>query len=362
MSPWRSNYRSSSSFDTGAENSILFNRELSDILGIDYSMRIPIYGADLSQTLYALVARSIDIEVTGMQNNQVDLLVLEDRYFDISSKIGLSVHGLLGGNFFRNSIVEIDYKNQVITFHSMNGFKPPRGNYHRAEVLIRKNKPYYDTRATLLNGTELDLRLLLDTGAGLPLMLHSNTHPDITPPEQSIAGQLGMGLGGYVLGYIGYIENLQVLDVKLERVLTSFQDINSGVLKDTVFIRNGLIGNQMLSRFRVIIDYIDGVIYLKPGPRHKRKFKMDRSGMIVFAHGQDLDEFIVQDIIDGSPAHEAGVQRGDQIVRIQGVAAASYTLDHIAKITQKRVGKKIKLVVQRGDERIKLQFRLKNLI
>lgn len=349
-------------FDTGAENTILFDKELGDVLNFEYNLRIPVFGADLSAPLFALVTRSVMMEVGTIPPNPVDMLVLEETYFDISEITGIPVHGLIGGNFFRNSVVQIDYRRHKIIIYSDNYFKAPGRQYQEQQIAIEANKPYIHTTATLMDGTQLELKLLLDTGAGIPLMLHNNTHPNLSLPETTIVGQLGIGLGGFVMGYIGRIASLNLVDTELENIITSFQDLEAGFDLDSVRNRNGLVGNQMLARFDVIIDYVNSTLFLKPTSRIKDKFEMDRSGLIIFAHGSDLREYVVQGIIDGSPADEAGLQIGDILIRIQGFPATFFTLNQITRKLQKREGKRIRLVVRRGEEQLKFAFELRDLI
>ena len=350
-------------FDTGAENTILFNKGLADVLDYKYDLRIPIWGADRVAALYALVARSIGVEVEGLPPHKLDILVLEEMTFDLSEITGVQIHGLLGGNFFRNAIVRIDYKKQVLTFYNPESFIPPsHKSYQTVPVQIKSNKPYLRTNAELLDGTTLDLRLLIDTGAGLPLMLHSNTDPAIQLPEKTILGQLGMGLGGYVLGYIGRISSLQLAETEMRSIITSFQDLSVVLAQDSITNRNGLLGNQLLARFEVILDYVNGTMYLKPMKNAEKRFKMDRSGLIIFAQGPELDQFVVQGMIEGSPAAEAGLEVGDVIIRLQGLTGKSYSLDRLTKVLQKRAGKKIKIVVRRDDEKLRFKFRLRDLI
>ena len=54
-------------FDTGAENTILTKREITDLFQIDYQKRFTIYGSDLSQTLYAYLVRGISFRIGDMR-------------------------------------------------------------------------------------------------------------------------------------------------------------------------------------------------------------------------------------------------------------------------------------------------------
>jgi predicted aspartyl protease len=349
-------------FDTGAENTMLLTREFADFVDIEYDLRIPLLGSDMSQRVYALVARSVEIELIGLTPQRRDILVLEENDLNLAEIIGVPVHGIIGGSFFKNTVVEIDYKRQRLILHKSESFDPPGSSFNRVPVNMDHNKPYISADTRLLSGERVKLKLLVDTGAGLPLLLHNNSHESLVLPQTYILGRLGVGLGGYIEGYVGRIASIEVGGIEYEQVLTSFHDLATTIMTDSEITRNGVIGNRLLHRMQVMIDYVHEEMYVKPRSRYNRKFRMDRSGLIIVATGLDLDEYVIRDLLVNSPAAEAGIQPGDKLVRFQGFRAGSYTLDNISRTLQKKEGKRIKLVVKRDGERIKYSFRLRKLI
>jgi len=349
-------------FDTGAENTMLLTREFADFVDIEYDLRIPILGSDMSQKVYALVARSVEIELTGLAPQKSDILVLEENEINLAEITGVPVHGILGGNFFKNTVVEIDYKRQRLILHNSENFKEPGNAFIRVPIEVSHNKPYTRVKTKLMNGETVELKLLIDTGAGLPILLHNNSHESLILPDDYIRGRLGVGLGGFIEGYVGRVESVEIGEIKFDQVLTSFHDLGATILESSEVFRNGIVGNRLLYRMEVIIDYVREMMYLKPGRGYARKFKMDRSGLIVIATGINLDEYVIKDILDDSPAAEVGIQPGDKLIRLQGLRAKAFTLDQINNILQKKEGKRIRVVVRRGDQQLKFKFRLRQLI
>lgn len=241
-------------FDTGAEHIILFKREYTDVLQIPYDKRIPIMGSDLSREIYALIVRKADIQLQGLPAKPYDMLVMEENYFDLDEMIGAPIAGLIGGGFFKNLVINIDYKKHRMTLIDPLQFEPPH-DFVTLPIHIKTNKPYVDAEANLLDGTIVQVDLLLDTGAGVPLLLHNNSDAALHLPETYIRGRLGMGLGGYLEGFIGRIGKLRMGEMEFPFVLTSFQDIDTAWLRDRDKFRNGLVGNQLLSRFNIYLDY-----------------------------------------------------------------------------------------------------------
>ncbi|HLF65234.1 MAG TPA: aspartyl protease family protein [Saprospiraceae bacterium] len=349
-------------FDTGAEHTILFKKEFADIFKTQYDLRVPIIGSDLSREIYALVARSVDIEVIGLDPVQRDILVLEEDYLTLDEITGRPIHGILGSSFFKNVVVQLDFRKQRLILHSPESFHPPSGAFHEYEITVRSGKPYLKSIVSLAGNTKLDVILLIDTGAGLPLLLHNNTDPRLVLPEHYIRGKLGLGLGGFVEGHLGRIEALNLGVLTFPHILTSFQDLSHSVMQDSTRFRNGLIGTQLLTRFQVYIDYVNEKMYLRTQGNYNKKFKMDKSGLIIFAMGQNLNIYVVQDILANSPAADADIRQGDIIKKVQGLPASMYALDNLLHIFQRREGKSITLVIQRKQETLKKRFKLKELI
>jgi len=348
-------------FDTGAEHIILFKKEYTDMLKVPYDRRIPIIGSDLSKEIYALIARNGVIEVNGLAPKPHDMLVLEEDYFNLEEMIGTEVAGLLGGGFFKNLIVHIDYKKSQLVLYDPAHFKVP-DDYMILPIRVKTNKPYILAEASLNDGSVVQVDLLIDTGAGVPLLLHNNSDPALHLPDHYIKGKLGVGLGGYLEGYIGRIQKISLGDFSFPDVLTSFQNVDENWLNDKDRFRNGILGNELLSRLDIYLDYDKSQIMIRPYSQKQKPFTMDKSGMILFAFGTEFNQFAVRDILEDSPAQEADIRVNDVVLRIQGTSTRYFNLDAINRILQKKTGKKVRVQILRDKEVINKQLILRDLI
>lgn len=346
-------------FDTGASHNILFKKNVNDILGIEYTDTIIISGADIEHKMNAFVSRNIPMQLKKTKVIQRDIIVLEKDFLELEKILGVRVDGILGGDFFKGLVVGIDHKKDKITIYNPNRFTP-NSKFTSHDINVSNYKPYIKAN-TEIDGTSDTLNYLLDTGASLALLIHSNRNPNFKMPDNVIIGNLGKGLGGEINGYVGMIDGMNLDQYRLPNVITSFQEIDSSFLDSDQILRDGIIGNVVLSRFHIIIDYMREKLYLKEISKLDEEFDYDKSGMLVYALGEKLNEYYIKTVYPNTPAAEAGLLPGDKIIKIGFWPSKFYSLSGILNKLQAKEGKKIKLKVLRDGKKIKTQFRLRNL-
>ena len=89
---------------------------------------------------------------------------------------------------------------------------------------------------------------------------------------------------------------------------------------------------------------------------------MDRSGLIIFAFGEEFNQFVIRDVIQASPAEEADIRPEDILVKIHGFPTHFFSLEEINGMLQKKPGKKVKLVIKREGHKLRKEIRLRDLI
>jgi PDZ domain/Aspartyl protease len=349
-------------FDTGAENSILSDRTYTDMLDMRYEREFKLIGSDMRTEITAYLVRGIYLNIENMVVPSHSMLVLDQDYFNFEELLGIPVHGIIGADLFKGLIVKINYDKKVITLTKSGAKKSQTAGMQSYPIKIEKNKPYLNTTIKLQNDSTVNVKLLLDTGAMLSLLLNSDSHPDLKPPPNTIAGNIGMGIGGVLNGHLGRIKAIQVGYFQCNEVITNFQTLDAGMDTTMLYGRNGVIGNGLLSKFLVIIDYPAQKLYLQPNKQFKNDFEFDKSGLIVIAADYRLNQFLVHSVLPNSPAQASGILPGDEIKRINRSPAGMLSLIRINQLLRKKEGKNIVIVVNRNGERLKFEFRLKKLI
>jgi len=330
-------------FDTGAENTILFDR-----------------GSDLDTVITANISRNIELKLERCKEVTRDIIIIKNNNFLLREKLGIEVNGILGGSFFPNTIVRVENKKKKIHIYRPSTFDEDLKDYDKIPLEVISNKPYINCTVATASITPINVKLLLDTGASLPFLLHTNTDTNLVLPQRTMLGTVGFGLSGPIRGVIGKSDFLRFGDYSYENIITSFQDIYFANNRGTGLIRNGILGNLLLRRFDYYINYTKEELYLKGGKKYNKEFDYDKSGMSVVSFGPSLNQFMIASVIEGSPAAAAEIEPGDLVYRINGRSAQGISLESIASLLSQKEGRKIKIVLDRNGKLVKKQFRLQD--
>ena len=348
-------------FDTGAENTVLFEREYADLLGITYNSKVNIIGSDRKTTTVGYISRQVDLAFLRGNHFALDIIVLEENKIDFKNIIGRNIEGLIGGNMLFGAIVEIDYKKQIMTLRSAENWTPPK-NYHTEDLTIVRQRPYL--KSTILvdpDKPETKINLLLDTGAAIHVMIDEDSHPSLIMPDSIADGRIGQGLGGSVGGFLGNISSISLFDVEMKNTPIYFQQADSILYEanHVMNLRNGLVGNLFLNRYKVIIDYPREKLYTKARKKRVKPFRFNKSGLTIYAVGPYLDEYVIKYVVPNSSADRAGLKVGDVIKNVNGIPTSLMSIGNINYFLSKSEGKEINMKVSRHGGMMKTKMILR---
>jgi PDZ domain len=351
-------------FDTGAEHTILTKKIIGDLMGMNYEKEFRVMGSDLKTPIIAYLVRNIRLDLPEkLVAPQEDILVLAEDYFNFEENVGIEVHGILSGNAFARYVFKINYERKVITLYERESLKEKEyEGFTALHIEVYRNKPYLNSIVEMVKDSMADVRLLIDTGAGLPLLLFAHTHPLLVPPSNSIVTNIGAGLGGDLEGFTGRVHSLRLGPFNPAGVVSYFQSIDSIVDLGMTYHRNGLMGNLILERFEVIFDYYGEQIWLKPNKKYKAVFEFDRSGLSLVTSTTAVGPTFVRNVLPNSPAYEAGIERGDILLRVGHTPSTLVSLHTIQKRLRGPVGKKVVVVIKRDGKRMKKEIVLRDLL
>ena len=348
--------------DTGVRTTLLTDLKYGRKLSLKFAGTHLIQGHGKGKNLEAHHAYDNTFRIGHyVVGKHLNLLVLSEDVFFLSSKLGIEINGLIGADLFESFIVEIDYQKQKLILHNPKHYKY-RKKYHVLPMTLEKGKPYICAEMTDTQGNEAYIKLLVDTGASHSLLLERNKQQNIIVPNHVIEAYLGRGLVGNIWGQIGRVNSLKLAGYELENIDTAYPDSLSLVGIKGIANRNGNLGANILKRFKLVFDYRNEKLLLHPSSYFKEPFYHNLSGMEVSAPIPELRYYIISEIIPNMPAHQAGLQKGDEILSINGKSVISYQLGEITLLLQSKPGRKINLKVRRNGKIIKTGFKLTLLL
>lgn len=387
--------------DTGVNKTILFNITEKDSIGLNNVHKVMLRGLGSGKPIEALISRGNHFKIKNLIGSNQNLFVILKDEFNLSAKMGTTIHGIIGYDLFKNVIAKINYNSKTIKFYNPKKYKLKKCK--KCEVFPLKfyrNKPYINTNIQLdtIGTSQIPVKLLIDSGNSDALWLFEGDKKVIKTPKKHFRDVLGEGLSGIIYGNKSKIPQINFGDFIIKKPTVSFLDSTSSFTARKFKNRNGSIGGNILKRFKVWVDYPNQQLMLKKSGSFKGDFYYNMSGISVIHHGKELVKievpsqvvdsyqrdnnnssrnivsliisyhyvfkpiYKIDNVLEGSPADIAGVLKGDMIRSINGRPAYSYTIDEITRLFQTKPNKKIKLVVERLGMRLKFEFRLKERI
>jgi len=314
--------------DTGVGLMLITDPKLVDSINISNKRTLKISGLGQGAAYEAYATSALKVDIPGLVSYDVAATILKTDHFGLSNFAGMPIHGLLGYEFFNNLAVKIDFSDSTISvtrpkdIHIFSkGSKVP--------ISIEDRKPYIQAKITFPNGTKTTDKLIIDIGAGHPLLLE-NIIKNQGLPQKFIAANLGVGLTGPIEGVLSRVKEIDIGKEKIKNVITSFP-IDGKETKEFIK-RDGNLGMGILKRFTIVFDYADSALYLKPAALMNAPFEHDMSGIEYYGGGSDFNRIIISRVEPGSPADAIGLEKDDEIVSINFKPVSEMTLDQIDEI------------------------------
>lgn len=303
----------------------------------------------------------VSLSLAGLEIVKPNITILP-IHSSISNNEGRDVDGLLGYDFFKRFVVEIDYANKRISIHD-----PKTYQYAGTGKVIpleeRKEHIFINATVVSADGRELPVQLLVDTGARMGLMLNTpfvDAHRLIDTTPKLIDSVISIGVGGSYRSAVARVQSLRVGPFTIKEPVVTLSRSKSGVLAGSDY--DGIIGAEILRRFKVIFDYSRQRMILEPGANLNEPYNYDMSGLVLVAEGPSLKTYKIYQVLDHSPAAEAGLQKDDELRTINGQPAANFTLEQIRQMFTPQAGVEYKLGIQRNNQLLPVVIKLRKLI
>jgi hypothetical protein len=283
----------------------------------------------------------------------VDSLNFHVNDYDVLSSVyGDKIDGIIGFSFFSRYIVKIDYDSSKVYIYSKGYMKYPKGGF-----LLRptfNGLPIQSLR--MRDAGDVVSRFYFDTGAGLCVLLSSDFVSDssLLNSKKVLVPTQAEGLGGKANMNLTSIKELRLGPYKFKNVPTYIFDDEYNVTSYPSL--GGLIGNDILRRFNVFLNYERREIYLLPNTHYRDPFDYSYTGLGLYWIDNEIR---IGDVMKDSPAEKAGFKEQDVIIAVAN--NFSKNLQAYKNLLQ-NVGDKVKIIVRRPEGLVQLTLRIKSIL
>ncbi len=271
-------------------------------------------------------------------------------YEILSSVYGVRIDGVIGYSFLSRYILSIDYDKRIISVFTQGSYKYPRGSY----ILNPAIRGLPVQQMTIKDERTLKGNFYLDTGAGLCFLLTQRFIEDSSflKKKRKPVSVFVQGMGGKKALELTIIKRIKVGRFVFRKVPTYVLDDEFNALSYPYL--GGLLGNDVMRRFNVVINYADKVFALKPNTHFHDNFDYSYTGMNMYRNGNG--QIVVDDITENSPAEKYGMKKGDIVLGVN--KNLSNDLKTYRDLIQNMSGRKVNFIIMRDGKVMTLDVKV----
>lgn len=303
-------------------------------------------------TLGSLRIAGPDGDGVELRDLKVGVLALNPQFAPLFWR---PLAGIVGYDVISRFVVTLDYDARTLTLHD-----PATWTYTGRETPL----------PMVMNGTVPAVRGTLDgRDEGLfRLDVGSSSTVDVHTPfarAHALGRRLrhpiaisGVGFGGGFASRVGRLTRMSLGPYAWEDPVVSLPEASEGAFASEDFAGN--VGNRVLERFRVTLDYAHRQVILEPGRRFASRDGFTRAGTLLEWHA---DSVTAASVLPGSPAARAGLRDGDTVVAIDGRAATAWDFNALTTLFEDGPdGRVVPLQVRRDGRERTLRLRLEEML
>ncbi|HTX02872.1 MAG TPA: aspartyl protease family protein [Candidatus Acidoferrales bacterium] len=268
---------------------------------------------------------------------------------------GIAVNAIVGREILAHYVTRIDYDAQTLTF-------TPTSDFHYDGSGVAVPLQLKESEAVVRGSIDgLSGSFMIDTGSSASLILSSpfvNAH-NLRETYHTVGNMIvGRGIGGYSRADLTRGKRLCIGTFELDDMVIDLSTDTAGAFASHSI--NGNLGNDILQRLTMTLDYRHHVVYIEPNARTGIPTPPNRTGM--YLQNDDRNYFDVVDVLANGPAFDAGLRTGDRITAIDGVPVRSVTENDFWQLSRDPVGTKHVFTVDRNGQTSTFSVTLRDIV
>jgi len=348
-------------FDSGCKSTIVVHPMWIDSFTIPIQQKVFFVGLGVKDSVETLKINETTLKLGDMLATQIPMYIFSKDSINLEKYLGINVDGIFGAELFENFYVHINYKTKYIELYNQKPTKNLKNRYTKIPVTLRRSKGYVN--AVLMNdiGNLYAAELLFDTGANLPIII-KNIVPNDLQIAKYIEAEIGEGLSGAMYSKISRLNTIFIDTFRLKNVISAFTEtpITKKEIDSTII--DGNIGNDILNRFDTYFAYPEKTVYIRPTKQVDDVFEFNISNIILLENKTKNNGFIVKSVASESAPFLAGLQAGDEILKIDNYKSSNLKIEEALSLLNKRIGKKINIHYNRNKISYKITYQINSVI
>jgi hypothetical protein len=306
--------------DTGASASFL-DEKTATRLGIKPSDTYATGNGIGKDLLLSAVANPIQVGLPGL-----DLKNVTFRLFPTSSwdrAIGLHIDGIIGTDILQHYAMHIDYRRRLLRIMNPAALDTSRAG-DPIPLQIQHSLILVQATVRKFNTASNPTSLIVDTGSNESITLSRNflsANPDLHFARGVYSYSLGGG--GSSDETITRCSAVQLGDMIVRNPLVHLLTQNQGLWAAGWA---GSVGNDILQRFDVTINFPGAMLYLRPNTVLGDIEEYD-AGLLLKSRGWINRNYFAAGLTPGGAAARAGLAVGDVLVEVDNIALKGLSLE-----------------------------------
>ena len=303
-----------------------------------------------------VITDTISFKFENYSNNLAFIPVLS-----LKPILGDFADGIFGSQNLANKILEINYFHEFIRLHN-DVSVIDTSDYIKISMKKERNRLFVPATIQINDAVTIQDFLLLDIGFGGSIDITSAT-ADKYRLSNKIVNKIQYyteygGISGYSSTYDFRAYSIKIGNYKLDNVTMGYSEDKSGALASEDHA--GLLGNEILERFDVIIDFMNNNLYLKPNLNYNKSFNFSKLGFCYVDRNVTMNAWIVTGLYKGSNAEIAGLKIDDKIISVNGIDIHKIPFIEQSDFWEKT--DKVSLIVLRNGKEKRIKFELKYVL
>ncbi|MGB8952621.1 MAG: PDZ domain-containing protein [Candidatus Aminicenantales bacterium] len=251
------------------------------------------------------MAKITTLNLSGYQIENVFCFTTFD--FNIFRQLGTPIHGIIGSNLMERFKVTIDFQSCSIIFSTDTTSLTPPDN---GIFFTFRNHPVNNAPIIKFKVNQKIIEGMIDTGQPYPVVLplkdfeqYEKSNNPVSIRSKGLMIKWPQTTPQY--NYLTRLKSCEFGSLKITDALGIFGELPP-------LLSMPLIGTDLLSQFKIIINYPKDEMLFIPNP--DIHFENNQFSLGLNLNLSEKDEIWVEGVWENSPADKANIQVGDQVI------------------------------------------------